>query len=556
MERSVRRKLLWVIAARAAVITVVLGSAILVQIRTPGAFPVDPFFFLIALTYALTFVYTLTLPWAERHAWMVDAQFAFDAMIVSAVVQLTGGVTSYFSSLYVLPIIGAGALQFIRGGVTVAVLTGLMFGGLVVSQYAGPFGPMLDWGGSEAALPPLRVALYTLGLNLFGFFAIGILTGYMAEAARRADARLRQASSRIADLEAFNAHVIDSLASGLITTDAVGRVLSCNRTTQAIIGVPPSDAVGADAGDLLRLPAEWRLALVRGLPQGQVLRAEYGYATRDGRDIELGLSMTVLTAPNGPAGFLITFQDVTEAKRRDREARVQQRLAAVGEMAAGIAHEIRNPLASMSGSIQVLREELPLTSEQEQLMDIVLRESERLNDTIRNFLAYARPQRNTLQQLDLRRIVEETAALLRNSPEYAERHQIDVAVPPSAVPFLADEAQVRQIVWNLATNGLRAMPDGGALTLAVALEPGPDAAGQEPTALIRVTDEGVGIPPEEVDRVFQPFRGSFTRGSGLGLSIVHRIVSDYAGHIDVKSAPGSGTTVEVRLPGRLELATA
>ncbi len=554
MGPGFRRKLLWVIAGRAAAITIVLGSATLAQIRTPGAIPVDPFFLLIAVTYALTVVYVSTIKFAERHPWLVDLQFAIDAVIVSAVVHMTGGITSYLTSLYVLPIIAAGALQYVRGAITVSVLSALLFGALVVAQYAGPYGPFVAWSvNPEAAVPPLRVALFTLGLNLFGFFAVAILGGYLAESARRADARLKQASTRIADLEAFNAHVIDSLTSGLLTTDPAGQVISCNRAGEQIAGVSHADALGADARELLQMTEDWRAALARGLPEGRVLRADYGYQTGDGRHIELGASMTVLATPNGPAGYIFTFQDVTEHRKREREARVQQRLAAVGEMAAGIAHEIRNPLASMSGSIQVLRDELPLNPEQEQLMDIVLRESERLNDTIKNFLAYARPQRNTLHPLDLRRIVEETAVLLRNSQEYADRHQIDVDVPSQDVSFMGDEAQMRQIVWNLATNGLRAMPSGGTLTLSVASEPPTGAAGSEPTSIIRVHDEGLGIPAEEIDRVFQPFRGAFSRGSGLGLSIVHRIVSDYAGRIDVSSVPGRGTTVEVRLPGRAEV---
>jgi two-component system sensor histidine kinase PilS (NtrC family) len=554
MTTGLRSKLLWVITARAALITLVLGTAILVQVKAPGSVAVDPFFALIGLTYALTVVYVVTLPRAERHPWLVDLQFAVDALVVSSIVHLTGGITSYFTSLYVLPVIAASATQYIRGGITVAVLSGLMFGGLVVSQYAGPFGPIVPWTvDPDAVLPPLRVALFTLGLNLFGFFAVAILGGYLAESARRADARLKQASTRIADLEAFNAHVIESLTSGLVTADSRGRVMSFNRAAQQISHIPAIEAIGANAGELLQLPAEWRAALARGIDEGRQLRAEYGYVTRDGRHVEFGASMTVLATPNGPAGYLFTFQDVTDMQKREREARVQQRLAAVGEMAAGIAHEIRNPLASMSGSIQVLRDELPLSAEQEQLMDIVLRESERLNDTIKNFLAYARPQRKTLQRLDLRTLAEETAVLLRNTSEHGEQHRIAVEVPSGEVPFFGDEAQLRQIVWNLATNGLRAMPQGGTLTLSVAIEAAPGAADHEPTAILRVRDEGVGIAPEEVDRIFQPFRGAFMRGSGLGLSIVHRIVTDYAGKIDVTSAPGEGTTVEVRLPGRTEM---
>lgn len=281
-------------------------------------------------------------------------------------------------------------------------------------------------------------------------------------------------------------------------------------------------------------------------------RLEYVFTHQDGRQIELGISTAVLMTPRGESGFVITFQDVTEARRLEREARVQQRLAAVGEMAAGIAHEIRNPLASMSGSIQILRQELPLTEEQAQLMDIVMRESERLNDTIRSFLAYARPQRNAASRFDVRSVVTETATLLQNSTERQDAHQISVRVPSEPVWCLADQGQIRQIVWNLATNGLRAMPDGGELTLSV--ENG-DAA-QTGVLTLAVRDEGVGIPAGELESILQPFRGGFSKGTGLGLSIVHRIVSDYGGELQVDSEPGVGTTVKVKLPLAAEIAAA
>ncbi len=254
------------------------------------------------------------------------------------------------------------------------------------------------------------------------------------------------------------------------------------------------------------------------------------------------MTATTLETPGGGTGLLFTFQDVTKIKKLERDAAIQQRLAAVGEMAAGIAHEIRNPLASMSGSIQILRHELPLSSEQEQLMDIVLRESERLNTTIRSFLAYARPQRFQIARFDVRRALNDAALLLRNSPELATGHEIAVDVPATELWYEADEGQIKQIVWNLATNGLRAMPQGGRLRLIGARDPASEGV------IIRVEDEGVGIPPEEVDGLFQPFHGTFAKGSGLGLAIVHRIVTDYSGEINVTSEPGRGTAVSVRLP--------
>jgi len=228
-------------------------------------------------------------------------------------------------------------------------------------------------------------------------------------------------------------------------------------------------------------------------------------------------------------GFLFTFQDVTTIKKAERDSAMQQRLAAVGEMAAGIAHEIRNPLASMSGSIQILRHELPLTSEQEQLMDIVLRESDRLNNTIRSFLAYARPQRFKIARLDVRRALTDAALLLRNSSDVNDRHVVDVDVPAHELWYDADEGQIKQIVWNLATNGIRAMPDGGRLRL-VGTED--ESSGG---VVLRVQDEGIGIAHEELEGLFQPFHGGFAKGSGLGLAIVHRIVTDYKGEIQVSS---------------------
>jgi signal transduction histidine kinase len=181
-------------------------------------------------------------------------------------------------------------------------------------------------------------------------------------------------------------------------------------------------------------------------------------------------------------------------------------------------------------------------------MDIVLRESERLNDTIRSFLAYARPQRFSIARLDLRRVLNDAALLLRNSAEVQDGHDIDVMVPTTEVAFEADENQIRQIVWNLATNGLRAMKGGGRLRLGASIE---QASGEHmESAVLEVSDEGVGIPAEDLDAIFQPFRSTFTKGTGLGLAIVHRIVSDYGGDIQVSSTPGKGTTVRVRMPVR------
>jgi two-component system sensor histidine kinase PilS (NtrC family) len=549
LTTDLKRKLASLIATRALVSTLLLGGATVMQVRAPGSFPVDPFFLLIALTYALAIVYAVTLHLVDRHRWLIDLQLTCDAIIVSAFISLTGGVTSLFSLLYILPIVAGSIVGFRRGGLLVATLSAIIFSGLVALQYLTADGLLhLAWlPVAPSTLPSRSVAQYIVLLNLFGFFGVAMLSGSLAEGVRSAGARLEHASTQIADLQALNQHVIDSLPSGLLTTDPAQRILTFNHAAETICGLPFQSVVGRPVATVMQLPEGLVTALNHGLVGASARRLEFKHKRPDSREIDIGLSATHLETPGGRAGYLITFQDLTDVKKLENDARMRQRLAAVGEMAAGIAHEIRNPLASMSGSIQILRQELPLTVEQEQLMDIVLRESERLNTTIKSFLAYARPQRFSVTRFDLRRAVNDAALLLRNSSEVLEGHSIEVDVPPHEVWYEADEGQIKQIVWNLATNGLRAMPNGGRLRLTAAEEKG--------GVVLTVHDEGIGIPSDEIDTLFQPFHGSFAKGSGLGLAIVHRTVTEYKGEIEIMSRKGMGTRVSVHLPACREVTT-
>jgi two-component system sensor histidine kinase PilS (NtrC family) len=541
---NLRSRLSTLIAARVVLVTLLMGSAIMIQISRPGAFPIDPFFALIGLTYALSVFYLATLRFTERHVWLVDLQFGADALLVSAFIHVTGGITSNFSSLYLLPIIAASMIRYRRVAVQLAAFSAVMYLGLVAVQYVDLDVPVARRFSPVVELPTVRVAQYTVAINLGGFMAVALLAGSLADSLRSAGARLEDASHRIRDLRAFNEYVINSLLSGLITTDHSGRILTFNRTASTIIGLPAAQVIGRNIIEVMQLPEPVR-ARMAGLTVGRSLKVDCQHRTTSGRIIDVGLTASTLVFPEGGTGYVWSFQDVTDVRRLEREARLRQRLAAVGEMAAGIAHEIRNPLASMSGSIQVLRQELPLSEDQAQLMDIVLRESERLNDTIKSFLAYARPQRSSVARLDVRKALQDTALLLRNSAEVHSHHVIDVEVPDDPVWCEADENQIRQIVWNLATNGLRAMAKGGRLRMGVTSEHAPE--GDEWTVLT-VQDEGCGIPAEELDAIFQPFRSSFERGTGLGLATVHRVVTDYNGTIQVSSEVGVGTIMSVRLP--------
>jgi two-component system sensor histidine kinase PilS (NtrC family) len=512
----------------------------------PGAWPPGAILALVALTYLLTALYAATLRYVERRRWLVDLQLAIDAALVAAIVLATGGVASSGASLFVVPVMTASVLQQRRGGVLVAALSVVLYGGIVAAQYSDALPWLSDLSAvGTGALPPARDALFSVALNGAGFLAVAVLAGYLAADLQRVGRRLEEASSEIADLQAFSRYVIDSLTGGLATTDRSGRVLTFNRAATAITGISAPDAQGKAVWRVLQLPLAYRANLDAMVDSGRARRVEVPYVTPGGRRLELGLTVSPLETSGGRAGFIFTFQDLTDEKRRLREGEVQKKLAAVGQMAAGIAHEIRNPLASITGSIQVLQQEAQLTDEQAGLLSIVLRESRRLDETIRNFLAYARPRPPKLACVDVRGVLGETAMLLRNSPEFTERHRVSIETDGSPAPIELDEAQVRQVVWNLATNGLRAMPDGGTLRLRLAEWPGPQGL---QGVVLSVEDAGVGMTADELEELFQPFRSSFPKGTGLGLAIVHRIVTEHGGEVSVTSAPGAGTTVRLCFP--------
>src|SRR4051794_15542720 len=325
METDLRRRIGWLIVVRAIIGTLLLGGATVAQITAPGSFAVHPFFWLIAITYALTIVWASTLPYIERVRWTIDAQLACDAFIVSAFIFLTGGVTSFFSSLYALPIIAASVIQFRRGGLLVATFSAVLYLGIVVSQYLTPaLGQDLWLVARSSALPTRAVAQYVVALNVFGFLAVALLSGSMAESVRTAGVRLTRASNELADLQALNQNVIDSLPSGLVTTDPSQRVLTFNHAAERICGMAAQEAVGRPVAGVLQLPPEVPDVFRRGLGRTGARRLAYKFAHADRGEIDIGLSATHVDTANGTAGFLITFQDLTDVKRMERDALMQQ----------------------------------------------------------------------------------------------------------------------------------------------------------------------------------------------------------------------------------------
>jgi two-component system sensor histidine kinase PilS (NtrC family) len=369
------------------------------------------------------------------------------------------------------------------------------------------------------------------------------LGSQLRERLSRTDEHLAQAHRNLSDLRAFSERVIDSISSGLVTTDLEHHIISFNRAAEEITGYRAEQVLGRHLSVLFPDISSYLEAGSQATASGHHLwRLNLQSRTASGRLIELGFSLSPLTATSGErTGFVLPFQDLTEVIELEREVRRQDRLAALGRVAAAIAHEIRNPLASMRGAVQVLRSEVELSEEQAQLMNIVLRESDRLERIISDFLIYARPRPPQMARVDLNEILEETLALLRFSSEVSpERHHLVGRPLDQAAVVLADAGQMRQVFWNLARNAVVAMPEGGTLTIEVK---------QAADAQLEIIfdDTGIGMTEEQVERVFEPFSSFSASGTGLGMSIVYQIINEHRGKISIQSEVGRGTAITIRL---------
>lgn len=480
------------------------------------------------------------------HRVQAYIQFSLDICIVTWLVYRTGDVESPFLALYLVIIFAACALLGRTGVTLVGALAGMLYvniGVLTISRLlpraAGwpPYGNELAW------------SQFMFSLNLIAIFAVAILSSQLAGRIRRSETELASATKDLADYRLFNDRIIESMRSGLVTTDLLGHIITFNRAAEEITGYRASDVRG---NKIFRIFGDIEKQIEAGLEsirtRTRLPRFDIGCKTADGREIHLGFSVAPLVdETDASRGYVLTFQDLTEVMELEREVRRQERLAALGKMAAGLAHEIRNPLASMRGSVQVLASELSFSQDQSQLMQIVLRESDRLNRIVSDFLTYARPPKIERSVIELTALLSETIALLRNSPELRQDHLIIEEYPDELVPYQGDANQMRQIFWNLARNAIQAMPQGGELSVSLDARPSRDVT-------IAFSDTGQGMSREQKDRLFEPFNSS-SNGTGLGMAIVYQLVRDHSGKILVESESGKGTRIAIKLPAGSRVAT-
>jgi len=499
----------------------------------------------VALAFVATALYGVALPRVRRRRRFAAMNVLTDIGIVSALVHFSGNADTVFAFLYLLVAV-YGAMLFERGGaLAVAGLASLAYGAVLV---AGRWlGPVPD---SAAALPRAMLIGAWI-MHSLATIAAAALASVLSAELRRTGEALRQRTHDLDRLWKLHRHTVESLMSGLLTTDPEGRITSFNPEAERITGLRAHEALGREVEEVI--PGVCAEA-IRHSGDLRRSRVRISYRSSSGGSW-LGVAAYVLRDDEGrPSGHVVIFQDVSDVVEMERELRRSERLAAVGELSASMAHEIRNPLAAISGSIQMLQGEGGRRPEQSQrLMEIVLRETDRLNRLLTEFLEYARPGPLRRESLLVEEVVAEVLAIYEGSR--SDGPAVDVSIEPG-LQLGADPGLLRQLLWNLLLNAAQAMPQGGRIGIEAHASQTPQEGpgGSRNDGLeagwieLGVHDGGPGIPAETLDRIFDPFFTTKPGGTGLGLATVHRIVEEHGGSIRVQSATGKGTSFHVRLP--------
>jgi two-component system, NtrC family, sensor histidine kinase PilS len=467
---------------------------------------------------------------AHRVAWLVCL---LDTALVTAVVAATGGSRSIFAFLYVLSVTAACLLLSRTGGLTIAAVSSALYAGLVFGRTVFPMTAFFEAPPESAALE-----IVTIFMNAGTFLVVAIVAGGLAERFRSTQEELKTKQADLSDLEAFTNLIFDSVGTGLIALDREHRVTALNRAAEQITGVAAAAAMGRPWAALGgSVPLAVVESEIESSGRGSVWR-EMTLRRGDGEEIPVRMTFSALRAGDGRGiGLIAACEDLSAIRAMEARMRAADRLATLGRMAANIAHEIRNPLAALSGAVEVMAAGANEET-RDRLAQIVLKETGRLNGIIREFLEYARPAPLSRTPVNVAEAIDEVLLLLEHQATPGTLKAVREF--PPALTWTVDRQQFRQAVWNLCVNAVQAMPEGGELRVAMSTT--------ARRLVLRVHDTGEGIAAADLGHIFEPFFSTKSDGSGLGLALVHRIVQEHGGEIDVHSRPGVGSTFTITLP--------
>ncbi|MBI5196346.1 MAG: PAS domain S-box protein [Nitrospirae bacterium] len=526
MQEAVR-KLTYLIFLRAVLVTVLLGSYYLPKIGFSTIAQPVVFSYFVILLYLLTAIYILFLRQIKnisQYIIFAYTQIVIDILAETILLYLTGGLASWFSFLFPVSIISAAIMLNRRACYAAATLSSCMYGLLITLQFAGILPVTTDIVFME------KDYFYNIFSHITIFYLVAFLSGYHSEKLYRTTRSLEEKNTILSDLKVFSRDIIESMTSGVFTTDLNWKIVTFNTSAQKILKCSFDSVEGKDTSEIF--------PFLGGSKRVSLERIE-GTVIVDGRSVPVGMGISALKDSLGKQiGIIGVFQDLTEFKAMEAEVKKKEKWAFIGELSASIAHELRNPLASLKASIDMLREKKVSSEYADHLMQIALSEMDRLNAIITDFLLYAKPQEPNKTSFDLHQYLSDVATLLRSSETGKKNVTISEDIEGQML-ITGDPKQLLQVFWNLGINALDAVTDGGNISISTRKT--------SSTVEILFKDTGTGINQENIDKIFYPFFTTKDNGTGLGLAITQKIVEAHGGRIMVKSK-SDGTTFRVMLP--------
>lgn len=511
------------IFSRLFFVTILLGSFSLFNIgHYKISFPQGVIYLIVSL-YILSIVYLLLLKRIRNLYLFAYIQLIIDAIGEIVLIYFTGGIESWFTSIMLLTVMASPIVLDKRAGYTIATILSILYGSMLDLQYYGVIALIYESTLRE------KDFLYNIFTHITALYLTAYLAGYLVSRLEKTTKKLEEKDIDLQDLTLFNRELIESLPSGLLTTDIDGHIVIFNKAAEAITGLSRSRVIGKDIKELFPFLT----------PPFEVQRSE-ATVNLNGDERIVGLTISETLNSDGiKTGHICVFQDITHLKKMESELNYKRTLATIGELSANMAHEIRNPLASLKGAIEMLKEGKISKEQSEKLMNIALNEMDRLNKIITDFLMYSRPSPSEFTSFDLHELLGETLDMAMISS--SNHGDISIKKGFSGDLFITgDPNKLRQVFLNLTINAIESMANGGELKVITRVQDG--------YVNIRFEDSGVGIKPENLEKIFYPFYTTKDWGTGLGLSIVYRIIQEHKGNIRVDSVLGKGTIFEIELP--------
>lgn len=550
-EPRLREAVKAVILGRMALITLVAAMAVAFSDTGLSLTRHYPFVFLVALSAGLAVAYHHAAKSGAEVNALLTTQFLVDVAVISYLLLFTGGTSSQFAPLYLLAPLMGGIFLTVRGGLLFAAAAALAYGAFYVAEVGGMVPPMAYGLTERLSEPALRLRLI---LYLPLFFIVGAIGGAIGRSLREGRLALDEARAQLNRALFDTETILENLSSGLATIDAGGSVRHWNRAASEILAVPTKAVQGRHyletfGPGLEAFSTRLREALERGT---EGTRYEVTVLTANGRTVPLGISTSLLLGASGERrGVIALFQDLSEVKALEDRIRRGETLAAIGELSAGIAHEIRNCLNPITGSVEVLQKELRVEGENARLLDLVVRESERLDRFVSELLEYARERPLKTEKVEVAALASESIEIARRHASAGKGKKVSLEGPNVPIWVRADFDQMKQVMTNLLINAFEAIEGAGTVTVRIREErrtPGAWGRAGGPRVVMEVADTGTGIGDKDVAQVFEPFFSTKQGGTGLGLAIANRIVERHGGNIEVESRVGVGTTMRLWLP--------